>query len=85
MSDPNKSPDDPAKDLGDAQLLDDETDDNAEVVDIATGQVIDGYTKRDQRDMARMGKQQELMRNFRRISSLSFTAILTATWEYILM
>jgi len=32
-----------------------------------------------------MGKQQELMRNFRRVSSFSFTVMLTATWEYLLI
>ncbi|KAJ7821642.1 amino acid permease-domain-containing protein [Mycena leptocephala] len=35
--------------------------------------------------MRRMGKQQELMRNFRRVSSFSFTVMLTATWEYLLI
>ena len=46
---------------------------------------IDGYTKRDQRNMQRMGKQQELMRNFRPLSALSFTVLLQATWEFLLM
>lgn len=46
---------------------------------------IDGYTKSDRKDMRRMGKTQELMRNFRRLSAFSFTVMLTATWEYILM
>ena len=60
-------------------------DDDAEVVDEISGQLIDGYTKRDQKDMNRMGKKQELMRNFRRVSAFSFTVMLTATWEYLLM
>ena len=46
---------------------------------------IDGHTVRDQRNMQRMGKQQELMRNFRPLSALSFTVLLQATWEYLLM
>lgn len=46
---------------------------------------IDGYTRRDQRNMQRMGKQQELMRNFRPLSALSFTVLLQATWEFLLM
>jgi hypothetical protein len=46
---------------------------------------IEGYTKRDQRGMQRMGKQQELMRNFRPLSALSFTVLLQATWEFLLM
>jgi hypothetical protein len=74
-----------AKILGDDVAKGEETDDNAEVVDVATGLPIDGYTRRDAHDMARMGKEQELMRNFRRVSSFSFVVILTATWEYILM
>ena len=46
---------------------------------------IDGYTQQDHRNMTRMGKSQELMRNFRPLSALSFTVILQATWEYLLM
>lgn len=46
---------------------------------------IDGYTKRDYRNMTRMGKRQELMRNFRPLSALSFTVLLQATWEFLLM
>lgn len=46
---------------------------------------IEGYTKSDRKDMRRMGKTQELMRNFRRLSAFSFTVMLTATWEYLLM
>ena len=49
------------------------------------GRHIEGFTKWDKREMARMGKKQELMRNFRRVSAFSFTVILTATWEYLLM
>lgn len=44
-----------------------------------------GFTKRDQRDMQRLGKRQEMLRNFRPLSALSFTVLLQATWEYILM
>ncbi len=40
-----------------------------------------GATEEDKKDMERMGKKQELMRNFQRISAFSFTVILTATWE----
>ncbi|KAK5136332.1 hypothetical protein LTR08_003705 [Meristemomyces frigidus] len=38
----------------------------------------------DQQDMHRVGKQQELRRNFRLISVLGFTAVLMCTWEAIL-
>ncbi|KAJ7471670.1 amino acid/polyamine transporter I [Mycena galericulata] len=62
-----------------------ESDDDTEVVDAATGRSVSGYTRRDEKDMRRMGKQQELMRNFRRVSSFSFTVMLTATWEYLLI
>ena len=39
----------------------------------------------DQKDMARVGKQQELRRNFRFISILGFTAVLMSTWEAVLI
>jgi choline transport protein len=35
--------------------------------------------------MQRLGKRQELLRNFRPLSALSFTVLLQATWEYLLM
>jgi len=44
-----------------------------------------GYTKKDQREMQRLGKRQELIRNFRPLSALSFTVLLQATWEFLLM
>ncbi|KAK2759402.1 hypothetical protein FQN54_002880 [Arachnomyces sp. PD_36] len=40
---------------------------------------------RDQADMARLGKKQELNRNFRFLSILGFTCTLMATWESILL
>jgi hypothetical protein len=51
----------------------------------AQTEYIEGYSKSDRKDMRRMGKKQELMRNFRRLSAFSFTVMLTATWEYLLM
>ncbi|KAJ5801763.1 uncharacterized protein N7518_003831 [Penicillium psychrosexuale] len=39
----------------------------------------------DQDDMTRMGKIQELKRNFRPLAALSFSAVLQATWEFILI
>jgi amino acid transporter len=39
----------------------------------------------DARDMQRMGKPQELRRNFKYISTLFFVTVLTATWEYLLI
>lgn len=38
-------------------------------------------TASDQRDMCRMGKQQELQRNFGFVSILGYSMILMATWE----
>lgn len=38
-------------------------------------------TTKDQRDMYRMGKVQELRRNFRFISIFGFTMVLMSTWE----
>jgi len=37
----------------------------------------------DRRDMQRMGKKQELMRNFRVISSIGFTTCVMGTWEIL--
>ncbi|KAL6712604.1 hypothetical protein ACN47E_000481 [Coniothyrium glycines] len=42
-------------------------------------------TKYDRRDMYRMGKKQELKRNYRPLSALSFAVILTAIWEYLMI
>jgi len=39
----------------------------------------------DQRDMQRLGKRQEMRRNYRTLSMLSFTIIVQATWEFILV
>ena len=38
----------------------------------------------DQQNMQRLGKKQELRRNFRFISVVGFTAVLMCTWEAIL-
>ncbi|OAQ62485.2 GABA permease [Pochonia chlamydosporia 170] len=40
------------------------------------------YTRADAEDMRRMGRDQELVRNFRMFSVASFAAINTAIWEY---
>ena len=42
-------------------------------------------TEVDQRDMQRVGKIQELRRNFRLLSIIGFTAVLMCTWEAILL
>jgi amino acid transporter len=44
-----------------------------------------GFTKSDQKDMYRMGKLQELKRNYRPLSALSFAIVLTAVWEFLLI
>ena len=41
-------------------------------------------TAGDQQDMYRMGKQQELRRNFRFVSIFGYSMVLMATWETIL-
>ena len=51
----------------------------------AVGILDKGYTSKDQRDMQRLGKRQELIRNFRPLSALAFTVLLQATWEFLLM
>jgi hypothetical protein len=41
-------------------------------------------TRNDQKDMQRMGKSQELRRNFRFVSIFGYSMILMATWETVL-
>ena len=41
-------------------------------------------TPDDQKDMHRMGKTQELRRNFRFVSIFGYSMILMATWETVL-
>lgn len=50
------------------------------------GFVVDdlGFTSNDRKDMQRMGKEQELKRNFRLISSVAFTSCVMGTWEILL-
>lgn len=43
-----------------------------------------GSTHLDKKEMRRMGKRQELNRNFFPLSALSFTIVLQATWEFYL-
>ncbi|KAH8693565.1 amino acid/polyamine transporter I [Talaromyces proteolyticus] len=44
-----------------------------------------GASGADMQDMRRMGKTQELKRDFRPLAALSFSAVLQATWEFILI
>ena len=44
-----------------------------------------GFTRKDQREMQRLGKKQELLRNFRPLSAFSFTVLIQASWEFLLM
>jgi choline transport protein len=44
-----------------------------------------GSTRWDQLDMHRLGKRQEFVRIFRPLSALSFTVLIQATWECLLM
>ena len=46
---------------------------------------IHSETDADIRDMSRLGKKQELRRNFSFISTLGFISIYMATWEYNLV
>lgn len=43
-----------------------------------------GFTYHDKIDMKRMGKKQELTRNFRTFSSIAFTTCVMGTWEILL-
>ncbi|KAK5133377.1 hypothetical protein LTR08_007811 [Meristemomyces frigidus] len=44
----------------------------------------EGFTRHDRIDMKRLGKAQELRRDFRPLSALAFTVILQGTWEVLL-
>ncbi|EAU36667.1 predicted protein [Aspergillus terreus NIH2624] len=44
-----------------------------------------GGTVQDRKDMWRVGREQELNRNFRFLSVLGFTAVLMCTWEAVLL
>lgn len=43
-----------------------------------------GQTSQDRADMSRMGKVQQLRRNYRPLSALAFTVILQGVWEVLL-
>ncbi|GAB7353911.1 hypothetical protein MBLNU459_g4257t1 [Dothideomycetes sp. NU459] len=45
---------------------------------------VKGMTHNDRRDMRRMGKKQELRRNFRTVSTIGFTTCVMGTWEILL-
>lgn len=72
-----------AMELGDAQYrfrhLRDNSDSGSEELD-----ELD-CTANDARDMQRLGRTQEMRRNFRSLSMLSFTIIVQATWEFVLV
>lgn len=44
-----------------------------------------GGTKHDIHDMNRMGKRQDLRRNFRSVSIVGFVMVLQSTWESVLL
>ena len=46
--------------------------------------IAKNYTDNDRRDMRRMGKKQELLRNFRIFTSIAFTSCVMGTWEILL-
>lgn len=45
---------------------------------------LKGYTEEDRKDMWRMGKKQELRRNFRFISTIGYATCVYGTWEILL-
>ncbi|KAE8404883.1 amino acid transporter [Aspergillus pseudonomiae] len=54
------------------------------LIDDVSKDVRTGFTVNDQRDMHRMGKKQEMRRNFRLISTIGFTTCIMGTWENVL-
>lgn len=45
---------------------------------------FDRHTFEDRKDMNRMGKKQEFVRNFRVMTSIAFTSCVMGTWELFL-
>ena len=60
----------------------DGVDDDLDTATFPLGAI--GSTHGDQKDMRRMGKKQELKRNFPSLATMSFTIVLQATWEFYL-
>ena len=67
-----------------AQIVIESTSDT-ESSNEATIQEQKGGTRHDVYDMSRMGKRQELLRNFRFISIVGFVMVLQSTWESVLL
>lgn len=66
-----------SREVTDADQLSDKVDYHDQYHDHLRGSRSDhGFTKNDRVDMRRMGKQQELRRDFRALSALAFTVIL---------
>lgn len=57
---------------------------HTELIDSDGGDIF-GSLVLDKQDMSRMGKKQEMHRVFHQVSLLSFTAILMASWEWMLL
>ena len=82
-------------DEGGIEMADVKLQANEKIVEVSKSNSIDdeigtngskfGNTRYDEKDMNRMGRRQELVRNYRPLSALSFTVILQATWEFLLM
>lgn len=47
-------------------------------------EITAGHTQNDNNDMVRMGKVQELRRNYHSLSALAFTVIIQGAWEVLL-
>ncbi|KAI4285961.1 MAG: hypothetical protein L6R38_000254 [Xanthoria sp. 2 TBL-2021] len=62
--------------------------DEKEVMNVVDAMEVDvdpmAGTAEDQYDMTRIGKKQELLRNFQYLSVLAFTTVIISTWETVL-
>lgn len=67
-----------SREVSDGDQLSDKIDYHDQYHDHLRGSksIDNGFTKNDRTDMRRMGKQQELRRDFRALSALAFTVIL---------
>ena len=57
-----------------------------ELVEVSPGDVSEKLgTEYDQRDMVRMGKKQELRREFQFFSITGYAVLLSCSWEFAMM
>ncbi|PNS21675.1 Choline transport protein [Sphaceloma murrayae] len=69
----------------DVRMADDTVDDSIFTTIINEKDAVSNEDSHDQRDMVRLGRTQQVKRVFRMWSLLSFTCVVTSTWEYLML